>query len=796
MKKNKTRKASLLITMTTLLTATIATIIAVVIINKNSTCDNHIDKNLDMICDRCATKLPYDDYISYASTQTTTENINVEATGNMHEASTIKAEKKPITDLYTEMATESFGEDFIDLKYAFDMKLSSNDVEYNPSSYEQTVDIKLSNLELEQTKFYSVLHVKDNGILEILNAKVEGNSLTFKTESFSVFLVIEVAGKKVSFAGEHVTIYDMNYNEIQEGTVIASNSDLEFLVAADDGYGVVPPETDDKYDEVLASISSAGNANVRKYMLDTVKKDIVINIRTELMPKVVTQPKGVKVINEGTATLTVVAENASSYQWQIRRNRKVAWENASGSGATSSTFIPNVRNYGGYEYRCLVGNDAFTTDDRVISDSALVVSVCDFGIIYELPVIVSQKATNTKVQIGEGRATYEVIAKGENLSFAWEYKNRHDGVWQSIGAVGSQSVTNVTLEDGTPAKKSTMRTAVANNALLYAEFRCKVSTNHYIGDISVLSDNMIYVAVSDDNETPIVYREIDLNSHLESQKLLIGEIAEFTVETTGVDTYIWQYKTDQTEEFWNNVDSKMGTDYDIASGYNTKTLRVDTSHMQYNSETNEFENSISGYLFRCLVSSSVVPETVVQSDTALLICVEDQEYANMVYHKKFGVITLTAKIPASSSTGNSTGNSLTPAQESLIIQPSVNNIREFDMRYVGDLDAPSIKVELASNIQDNEYENVSNIANYITIANLTDSEVFENVDDMYKKDITSNDESYRLTFSSSLPKGKYKIVFTLYEKQDIEMAKEAFVIEINWYKKLRRVSWFEKVGGN
>ena len=381
----------------------------------------------------------------------------------------------------------------------------------------------------------------------------------------------------------------------------------------------------------------------------------------------------------------------------------------------------------------------------------------------------SQKASNTKVKIGEGRATYEVTAQGKDLTFTWQYKNKINGVWRDALSVGTVNNTTISSENGTEVIKSVFTTGVANYGLLFAEFRCRVGDNYYKFDESIVSDNMIYLVVNDDNETKVVYREIDFINQAVSEKVLMGEVAEFSVDTVGADTYKWQYKESQEEEFWKDVDSKLGTTSDIATGYNSKTLKIDTSQTIYNEGTKKYENDLNGYLFRCLVSSSAVPDVIRDSDVAMLVCVDNQEYANVLVYKQFGAITLTV----ASENGKN-------GKELLRINKAVDNTRVIHINYLGDLIEPIIEVSMAKRISDTEYEKINNIENHMQVYSITNSEnlhIAESKEHYYQDGITSK-EQYRLTFLDSLPAGTYKLTFTLKDLKDKNMATEVFIIEV------------------
>ncbi len=481
------------------------------------------------------------------------------------------------------------------------------------------------------------------------------------------------------------------------------------------------------------------------------------------------QPTPIKRKYQNRVPLSVTANNATTYQWQVRRKQDGFWENAVGSGQTSKTFYPNAECYGTYEYRCLVGNTAFTQNDRIMSDTVLVSTVIDFTRLYERPVIIEQKAVKPKVKIGEGNAVYEVTAKGKDITFNWQYSNKIDSWWQAVGAMGSVRNTVLKTEGDVKTIKSVLTMSTANNTFLLGEIRCVVNDLHFKSELGTTSDNMLYLAVKDDNETGIVYQKIEWTKEPKSQKVYIGEVAQFSAEASGVDVYKWQYKKNQAEDFWQDVDSKLGTSHDIATGWQTKTLKVNTSHITYNADTKQYENDLSGYLFRCLVSSSAVPEVTSSSDTALLVCAEEQGTTPIVFHNTNGVFYV--RVPVQN---GKTGKELQK------INRATDANREMVISYLGELKKATMEISLEQKEVDGTYRSVANAQNYITIKDAIKNEnvPFLEEKNVYCQENIAETQTYQATFLNAMPQGTYKLTFVLKDITGQRIASEALVWKV------------------
>lgn len=78
-------------------------------------------------------------------------------------------------------------------------------------------------------------------------------------------------------------------------------------------------------------------------------------------PGITAQPTAQTATVPSTATFSVTATNAASYQWQFSTDNGGTWSNVStGTGATAATYTTAATNTGmtGYRYRCIIGANA------------------------------------------------------------------------------------------------------------------------------------------------------------------------------------------------------------------------------------------------------------------------------------------------------------------------------------------------------------------------------------------------------------------------------------------------------
>ena len=434
------------------------------------------------------------------------------------------------------------------------------------------------------------------------------DEITFTTGSFSTYIIITVGTNQVTFSGENFRVLDTNGNEITDGASVASGTDFCFNIVPNNNYGIT-----DVSCSTADVMSGYGDIKGKACYISTVSENMTITVTTAIAPSITTQPVLAKVKQGGSAKFSVVASDATTYEWQYRENKNKLWKSvtsAMGSNYTSATFTLSSTGFdtSGYEFRCLVGNDNFTAHERVKSDIATV-SICQEDLVVgEAPIIMVQpNMDNSKVKVNSGKATYSITAMGgDDMTFTWQYRENKDAIWKSVtSSVASTSIS--TPSDSTtekPLKKSTLTTVSATYQLSGYEFRCLVGNSFYANHDAVKSD-IVTISVADDDivsQSQVI--SLNITAQPESQKVKLGDKATFSVTAVDAGSYKWQYLT-SGEELWKDVTSSM------SSTYNKASMTIDTSSMSK-------EDSLSGALFRCIVSSASVSEYTKTSDTAVL----------------------------------------------------------------------------------------------------------------------------------------------------------------------------------
>jgi len=577
-----------------------------------------------MICDSCEEILPQNLYLEQKNIEVISNDktvLNIRgAIPKDTEASIIpilKEEAILLAKQYINIEDEN-------VITAYDISLKSDTMKYQPVDYNQYLKVNLSNIKLEENRHYALLHIMDEGNFEVLPiSKISNQEIEFKTTRFSTYILIAVEGHNVTFDGENYKVFDIEGNEITNGTTISSGTDFQFVIVPNDGYGVTDVTCVNAASESIIEFSGYIKGKTAK--IASVTEDLTIYVTTVLAPEITTEPVTAKVKAGNTAKFTVVAENATTYQWQYRENRDTYWKNVGsslGSGYATATYTTSATGYvwSSYEFRCLIGNDNFTGHERVASDIVLVSVAADDIVQGETPIILVQPNTDkSKVAVNTGKASYSVTALGTNLTFTWQYRENRDTYWKTmVSSVGSSKNTVIDSSVEMPTTESTLTTATAVYSMEGYEFRCLVGNTFYKNHDAVKSD-VVIISVADDNiQSKVQYHKLTINNQPETQKVKIGDVATFTIATEGVNRYKWQYKTSQDDVFWKDINAKLGTEYTIASGFNTATLQIDTSNMVLDEETLTVSNNLSGYLFRCVISNSNLAAVTKNSNMVVL----------------------------------------------------------------------------------------------------------------------------------------------------------------------------------
>ncbi len=269
-------------------------------------------------------------------------------------------------------------------------------------------------------------------------------------------------------------------------------------------------------------------------------------VTLKVKPKITTQPKSVSVAEGGTATFTVAASGATSYQWQWRNGSSGTWADSTSAttGYNTKTLKVSataVRN--GYQYRCKVSNSAGTTYTNIVTLTVL-----------SKPTITTQPKSVSAAE--GGTATFTVAASGAT-SYLWQWRNGSSGTWADC--------TSATTGYNT----KTLKVSAASHRNGY-QYRCAVSN----------SNGTTYTNIV----TLTVRSKPAITTQPKSVSVAEGGTAAFTVAATGATSYQWQ---------WRNGSSGTWADCTSATtGYNTATLKVSAASHR------------NGYQYRCLVSNA------------------------------------------------------------------------------------------------------------------------------------------------------------------------------------------------
>ncbi len=272
------------------------------------------------------------------------------------------------------------------------------------------------------------------------------------------------------------------------------------------------------------------------------------------------QPKD-QVAGEGTtATFTVVAENADTYQWEMAPIGTTTYSNVPTSWTgynTDTLIVPAELVWTAYQYRCKVSNSV--TGAYVYTTAAKLS-------LLALPNIL-QDPTDVCVNIGQ-KATFAITATGAT-SYQWQYST--DGVsWGNL--------TNGSYWVGNHASNLSFK-AAANYNNFY--FRCAVSNaagTTYSAPAKLCIMGMPVIV------TQPISRNVPVNATVAME-----------VIATGATSYAWQYHNGVKWVTLNNTA--------IWQGANTNRLVF------------QAKKYMNGYQFRCMVKNG---SGTVYSDAALL----------------------------------------------------------------------------------------------------------------------------------------------------------------------------------
>ena len=298
----------------------------------------------------------------------------------------------------------------------------------------------------------------------------------------------------------------INYSDLRVGDILRINNDTHSVIIT---Y---------KYDDHI--VIAEGNYNSSIHWGRSIEKSKVEQAdyyltryptgsqpsQPETAPNITSQPVSMRVSENYHVEFTVVAENATSYQWYSRASSTASWSAVTENGTSPTYSFTAKLSHNGSQYRCLVSN----AQDSVFSE-AVTLWVISIPVITRHPASVSVNAGET--------ATFSVTATGQNLKYKWYYIKP-----------GESNLTPVS-QNGTSATYSLVAQE-RHNGYMYC---CEV----YNENSSVYS-HYATLTVGSSSQPAEEYTEIVANN---------GDTIRFGLQDDDQYTYQWYYMAPEDTEW-------------------------------------------------------------------------------------------------------------------------------------------------------------------------------------------------------------------------------------------------------
>ena len=278
---------------------------------------------------------------------------------------------------------------------------------------------------------------------------------------------------------------------------------------------------------------------------------------TVILPVVIkADPKDISAPSGEQKTMSVVAENATSYQWQRSSDNGDNWSNI---GSTNSNYtnaktdtltVKVNKTTAGFVYRCVVKNSAFTEYTKEAS-----VTVAEPA----QPLEIREQPQSISGTNGSSKRITVVVDNA--TSYQWQ-RSADGESWSNI------STTNSNYSG---VKTQTVTVKINKNTAAYV-YRCVVKN----ADSSVTTD-VVTVSLS---------LSMDITEQPESISGKSGDEKTMSVAATNATSYQWQRSSDDGAT-WSNI----GTTNSNYSGVKTEELSV------------KINKNTAAYIYRCVVKN-------------------------------------------------------------------------------------------------------------------------------------------------------------------------------------------------
>ena len=265
-----------------------------------------------------------------------------------------------------------------------------------------------------------------------------------------------------------------------------------------------------------------GNSSVCNQLIDVIEFSPVI---------ITTQPNNVAECIGGIATMTVVISGGSGtimYQWQSSPNGTSDWENATGGGSTTSTYIPQSSTEGTTYYRVMITSSGYGCEGAISENATAIISP---------DLIVSTQPTGVTECIG-GTDQMTVIVSGGAGAISYQWQGSDDGSNGWANAAGSGATTDIFTPESSSAGTTYYRVLI--NA---AGSGCG--------------------QVESDNAIAIITEDLLVTTQPTNVSECIGGTDQMTVVVsggTGTISYQWQSSDDGSSDWANATGSGATTD--------------------------------------------------------------------------------------------------------------------------------------------------------------------------------------------------------------------------------------------
>lgn len=237
---------------------------------------------------------------------------------------------------------------------------------------------------------------------------------------------------------------------------------------------------------------------------------------------IVAQPAHQSVEDGTTATFTVLANNATGYQWQ--RLNGTTWGDVSGANAASYSLAAGL-SLSGLQLRVVVSGSG----NSVTSNAATLAVAPVF-----VPVAITAQPQDVTVGAG-ANAVFTVVAAGTSASYRWQVSSNAGGVWSDL------PTSTATLQVST--------VSLADNGKLY---RVQVSNASSNANSSATSRSAALT----------VLPQVAILGHPAAQSVVDGALATFTVSANNATGYQWQSLAGAT---WSDIGGARSASYSFTS---------------------------------------------------------------------------------------------------------------------------------------------------------------------------------------------------------------------------------------